>query len=262
MNDYDLSKRLTFAEVLVREAGALALAMQRSPADAGVEMKGVRDFATAADRAVEELIVAGLTKAFGDAVLGEEFGGKASKDLLWIVDPIDGTYNYFHRNPRWGVSLGLMVDARMELGLIFAPQSGDIYLARRGHGSTRNGHRLGTSHAAYDAAPLVEIGCNTKRPLRQYIDIVEALMSNDIETRRGGSGALGITQVATGEIDGYVESYLNSWDVAAAMLMVTEAGGVVSNFFAGEALTEGNAILAAAPWLAPRLAYFTGIEPE
>lgn len=259
MNDADLSKRFAFAEQLVHEAGALALTMQRAPADAGVEMKGVRDFATAADKAVEELIVTRLSKEFGDAVLGEEFGGKASKDLLWIVDPIDGTYNYFHRNPRWCVSLGLMVKGRMELGLIFAPQSGDTYLARRGHGATRNGQRLAVSHPAYDTAPLIEIGCSTKRPLDLYIDLVRTVMTNGIETRRTGSGALGIAQVATGEIDGYVERYINSWDVAAALLMVTEAGGVVSDFFEGKALTEGNYILAASPWLAPRLTELTGI---
>lgn len=259
MNDRDLSRRFAYAEALVREAGALALTMQRAPADAGVEMKGVRDFATAADKAVEELIVARLTKEFGDSVLGEEFGGSSSMDLLWIVDPIDGTYNYFHRNPRWCVSLGLMVDGRMELGLIFAPQSNDVYLARRSHGATRNGQRLAVSHKAYDAAPLVEVGCSTKRPLDLYIDLVRTVMTNGIETRRSGSGSLGVAQVATGEIDGYVERYINSWDVAAALLMVTEAGGVVSDFFEGSALTEGNHMLAAAPWLAPRLTELTGI---
>lgn len=261
MNGAELSKRFAFAEALVREAGGLALAMQRSPADAGVEMKGVRDFATAADKAVEELIVSKLANHFGDAVLGEEFGGKVTKDLLWIVDPIDGTYNYFHRNPRWCVSLGLMVEARMELGLIHAPQTGDIYLARRGHGATKNAKPLAVSHSAYDAAPLVEVGCNTKRPLSQYLELVETLMSSGIETRRSGSGALGVAQVAAGETDGYVERFLNSWDVAAAILMVSEAGGVVSDFFAGDALVAGNAILAATPWLAPRLGTLTGIEP-
>lgn len=260
MNEADLSRRFDYAETLVREAGALALTMQRAPANAGVEMKGVRDFATAADKAVEQLVVDRLTREFGDAVLGEEFGGGSSKDLLWIVDPIDGTYNYFHRNPRWCVSLGLMVEGRMELGLIFAPQTSEFYLARRGHGATRNGGRLAVSHRAYDAAPLIEVGCSTKRPLDLYMDLVRLTMSNGIETRRSGSGSLGIAQVATGEIDGYVERYINSWDVAAALLMVTEAGGVVSDFFAGNGLTEGNQLLASAPWLAPRLTELSGIS--
>ena len=95
--------------------------------------------------------------------------------------------------------------------------------------------------------------------VRRIVRFREPYLTNGIETRRSGSGSLGVAQVATGEVDGYVERYINSWDVAAALLMVTEAGGVVSDFFEGNALTEGNHILAASPWLAPRLTELTGI---
>lgn len=255
----DIAVRAAFAADLVREAGVLALAMQDDPSLA-VEAKGVRDFVTVADTAVERLIVARLTQRFGDAVIGEEFGGADDGPALWIVDPIDGTYNYMHANPRWCVSLGLLVDGVPELGFIYAPQCAAFYCARRGHGATRNGQRLAVSSARFAAAPLIEVGCSSRRPLASYLKTIGNLMSADIETRRCGSGALGLAQVATGEIDGYVEHHINSWDVAAGLLLVTEAGGAVNDFFAGAGIRDGNPVLAAAPWLSGRVARIVGID--
>jgi myo-inositol-1(or 4)-monophosphatase len=260
MSPDDLAARAAFAAALVREAGALALALQAKPTALAVEAKGPRDFVTAADKAVEVLITEKLTQQFGDAVMGEELGGAPSASTLWIVDPIDGTYNYMHGNPRWCVSLGLVVDGVPELGLIYAAQTDEIYVARRGHGATRNGQRLAVSSARFSTAPLVEIGASSRRGVDQYLDTVRALMTAAIETRRLGSGALGLAHVATGEIDGYVEHHINAWDIAAGVLLVMEAGGRVSDFFAGDGLRSGNPILAASPWLADRLADVTGLS--
>jgi myo-inositol-1(or 4)-monophosphatase len=258
MHSQDLDSRFAFARDLVREAGRLALDMRRNPSRLGVEAKGTRDFVTAADRAVEELIVKRLGDTFGDQVLGEEFGGKLS-DTLWIVDPIDGTYNYVHDNPRWCVSLGFMCERTLEIGLLYAPARDEMYVARRGHGATLNGKRMSVSGDRYLGQPLVEVGSSSRRPLQDYLGLVERLMTAGYETRRCGSGALGLAQVATGTIDAYVESHINSWDVAAGILLVTEAGGWTNDFFAGDGLSAGNPILACTPAMRDALSEMTGI---
>ena len=262
MTPADLDARTAFAKDLVREAGQLAVDMRLRPDARNVEQKGVRDFATAADKAVEELIVARLTAKFGDAVLGEEFGGALETRTLWIVDPIDGTYNYAHNNPRWCVSLGFVVDGRAEIGFLYAPQSDHFYEARRGQGAFRNGVRLKVSGAEMGHAPLVEVGTSSRKPLSNYLACVQRLMEAGIETRRCGSGALGLAQVATGETDGYFEDHINSWDVAAALVIVSEAGGTVTDFLAGDGIRSGGPILAAAPWIERQLAELSGTSPR
>ncbi len=266
MTPADLDARYAFARDLVKEAGRLAVDMRRTASAHDIETKGPRDFATAADKAVEELIVKRLTGGFGDAVLGEEFGlgaqfsGALNAKTLWIVDPIDGTYNYAHNNPRWCVSLGLVIDGIATLGFLDAPDSGHFYEARRGAGAFRNGERLRVSGPGLAHAPLVEAGTSSRKPLQHYLDTVRRLMEAGIETRRLGSGALGVAQVATGEIDGYLEDHINSWDVAAALVMVTEAGGRVNDFLAGNGIQSGGPVLATAPWLARRLSDISGVE--
>ncbi len=259
MTPADLSARYAFARDLVAQAGQLAVAMRRDASPADIEAKGPRDFATAADKAVETLIVDRLTARFGDAVLGEEFGGALDTRTLWIVDPIDGTYNYAHTNPRWCVSLGFVVDGVATFGFLDAPQSGHFYEARRGAGAFRNGERLAVSGATMSHAPLVEVGTSSRKPLSNYLDTISRLMDAGIETRRCGSGALGLAQVATGEIDGYLEDHINSWDVAAAIVVVTEAGGRVNDFLAGDGIRSGGPVIAVSPWLADQLTALSGI---
>jgi myo-inositol-1(or 4)-monophosphatase len=257
----DLDARFAVAVDLVREAGLLAVSMRNQAGSLSVATKGVRDFATAADTAVERLIVARLSERFSDAVLGEEFGGATTASTLWIVDPIDGTYNFMHGNPRWCVSLGLLVNQRPELAIIYAPQTDEFYTARRDGGAFRNGAALKVSTAeTIKTAPLVEVGASSRRSIEDYLGTVRNLMTDGIETRRGGSGALGIAQVATGEIDGYFEHHINSWDVAAGLLIVSEAGGRVSDFFAGDGLRSGNPVLACAPAIADRLVASIGFK--
>ncbi len=259
MQVQDLDRRFAFARDLVREAGSLALDMRRNPSALGVEAKGTRDFVTAADRAVEELIIKRLGDTFGDQVLGEEFGGKFS-DTLWIVDPIDGTYNYVHDNPRWCVSLGFMCQGTIEMGLLYAPARDEMYLARRGQGATLNGRRMSVSGDRYLGQPLVEVGSSSRRSLKDYLGLIETLMTAGYETRRCGSGALGLAQVATGTIDAYVECHINSWDVAAGILLVTEAGGWTNDFFAGQGLLDGGPILACTPHMRNALSKMTNIS--
>jgi myo-inositol-1(or 4)-monophosphatase len=250
----ELAARFAAAEALAREAGALALALRSGPEAAfGVESKSVLDYATEADRAVERLVIERLGARFGDGVLGEEYGAQQeSVDRLWVVDPVDGTFNFMHGMPVWCISLAFLLRGEIEIGIIYNPETDEMFAARRGRGAFLNGARLGVS-AARHAAPLIEIGHSNRRPVAQYLDLIGRIFAAGCEFRRFGSGALGLASVAAGRTDGYLELHINSWDVLAGMLLVREAGGWTNDFLAGEGLLLGNPIVACTPELSDKL---------
>jgi myo-inositol-1(or 4)-monophosphatase len=250
----DLAARFAAAEALAREAGALALALRSGPEAAfAVESKSVLDYATEADRAVERLVIERLGARFGDGVLGEEYGAQQEAvDRLWVVDPVDGTFNFMHGVPVWCISLAFLLRGEIEIGIIYNPETDEMFAARRGRGAFLNGARLGVS-AARHAAPLIEIGHSNRRPVAQYLDLVGRVFAAGCEFRRFGSGALGLASVAAGRTDGYLELHINSWDVLAGMLLVREAGGWTNDFLAGEGLLRGNPIVACTPELSDKL---------
>src|SRR5260221_1916132 len=263
----DLAARSAAAEALAREAGALALALRRGPAAAfGVESKSALDFATEADRAVERLVIERLGARFGDGVLGEEYGiqrsaassgadsGTAdpakgqqdSVDRLWVVDPVDGTFNFMHGMPVCGVSLAFLLYGEIEIGIIYNPDSNAMFTARRGRGAFLNGEKIAVSADPY-AAPLVEIGHSNRRPLAQYLDLIGRVFAAGCEFRRFGSGALGLAAVAAGRTDGYLVAHIHSWGVLAGLLLVREAGGWTNDFLARAGRTQGTPIVACTP---------------
>jgi len=245
-----IGERLEFAIGLAREAGALAANARRNLG--ALEAKEPMDYATAADHAVEALIRERVAARFGDAVIGEEDGGTPA-DLVWVVDPIDGTTNYIHGTPRWCVSIGLMAAGQPELGVINAPDEGRLFSARRGHGAWLNGARISVSGLRHGASPVVETGWSPRRPLEAYHRMTGRLISDGIEFRRLGAGALGMADVAAGRGDGYLELHINAWDVLAGIVLVREAGGWVSDFLAEHGLVRGNPIVACTPEIAERL---------
>jgi myo-inositol-1(or 4)-monophosphatase len=246
----DIAARFAAAQALAREAGALAIALRGGPAASfAVESKSALDFATEADRAVERLVIERLGKRFGDGVLGEEYGAQQEAvDRLWVVDPVDGTFNFMHGLPVWCVSLAFMSAGEIEIGIIYNPDSNAMFTARRGRGAFLDGVPIRVSGGRH-AAPLVEIGCSNRRPLTRYLDLVARTFAAGCEFRRLGSGALGLASVAAGRTDGYVELHINSWDVLAGMLLVREAGGWTNDFLAGDGLRAGNSIIACTPEL-------------
>ncbi|MFC0410869.1 inositol monophosphatase family protein [Roseomonas elaeocarpi] len=253
--DDGIEARLALAITLAREAGALALGMRQSLGP--VESKSPIDFCTAADHAVEDMIRARTTAAFGDGMIGEEDGGEAS-DSVWVVDPIDGTANFIHGNPRWCISLAYLRAGQVELGVIFQPREDRLFWARRGRGAFLNGERMRVSHLAHGAAPLVEVGWSERRSMEDYCGLLLRLTAERFEFRRHGSGALGLADVAAGLNDAYAELHINAWDALAGLLLVHEAGGVTNDFLADDGLTRGNLLLAATPEVGGRLASLLG----
>ena len=232
---------------LARKAGENLLALNRG--DLEVKFKGPRDLITAADLASEELILTWLSDNYpDDRVLSEELGGDSS-DLsgrLWIIDPLDGTTNYAHNHPMYAVSIALYVDGVAELGVIDAPALGRTWWASRGGGAFCDGQPISTSGTEKMSRSLLATGFSYKR--REVsagaLDTFAKLLCESRDIRRGGSAAIDLADTARGVFDGFWEFHLAPHDVAAGALLVTEAGGVVTDVSGGDDWLTGGSIVA------------------
>ena len=257
--------RLDFCRELAADAGRLAHSAFGSPS---ISLKGRHDEVTAMDREVERFICAAIAKAWpDDAILGEEGGasaGLAGAERVWIIDPIDGTANFARSIAHYCVSIAYVERGVPSVGALHDPSHERLYFAQRGAGAwmsegTQAARRLAVSPVARLDAATVECGWSLRRPQADYLAMVEAVLSAGGAFRRAGSGALGLADVAAGRVEGYCELHINSWDCAAGLLLVTEAGGRSNDFFAGHGLTEGNPILATNHALGDAIAAVVGI---
>jgi myo-inositol-1(or 4)-monophosphatase len=256
-----LARRLDAAVQLAGEAGRLAMRLRPPPGAPVATLKGTQDWLTEADLAVEKFISERLAETFpDDGFQGEETGRSRSGTLRWVVDPIDGTSNYARGAARFCVSLGLLEDRTPLVGVLVAPALGETFAARQGAGATLNGAPIRVAATTELARAMVECGWSHRRPNASFFRLVEGVMGSGAVLRAGGSGALGLADVAAGRIDAYVELHINLWDVAAALTILAEAGAAVSPFLDGNGPTEGNPILAAAPGVAAPLAAIAGLS--
>jgi myo-inositol-1(or 4)-monophosphatase len=260
VQQHDIDLRLRAAEAVVREAGKLAADFFSRRSSLTIDRKGAQDLVSEADRACEELIVAGLSRLFpADSFLGEEGGLRnAGGEAIWVIDPIDGTHNFLTGVPFWCVSLALVIGTESVLGLIYHPAADELFTARRGGGAFLNGAPMRVTGEAELTRARICLGFSYRRSIDQHVRAVEALLSAECEYCRLGSGALGLAYVAAGRFDGYWEAHTNSWDAAAGLCLVAEAGGWTNDFLAGDGLMSGSLVLAATPALVGDLARLTG----
>lgn len=201
------------------------------------ELKGAVDPVTQIDREAETAIRGVISGHFpDDGFLGEEGGGDDWRSgRVWIVDPLDGTVNFVHRVPQVGVSVALWDDGAPLVGAIIDVARNDEYVAVAGEGATMNGERIHVSETATLESSLVSTGFpyDRRQYARSYLRVVEEVMLNSQGTRRLGAAALDLAWVATGRYDAYWEhggaQGVKPWDVAAGILLVTEAGGTHSD---------------------------------
>jgi len=259
MTPAELMLRRYAAQGLAAEAGRIALDYFGRKESLGITMKGAQDWLTVADGAVEDFLRARLSELFpGDTVIGEEGGGEAS-DAVWILDPIDGTANFAHGDRNWCISIGFLLNRQPTIGIVAAPSLGELYVAQRGQGATLNGQKIAVSGADDIRRAAVELGWSPRIPSQRYLDMIGRGYAAGCSIKRLGSGTLGLCNVASGRTEGYAELHINAWDVAAGIVIVGEAGGWVSDFFAGDGLSKGNPILCCTPALASQLSEITGI---
>jgi myo-inositol-1(or 4)-monophosphatase len=225
-----------FLEVAVdaaREAGAILLSEADRPVK--ITYKGEVDLVTEADRKSEAAVVARLRSHFPlHAIVGEEGGeggAPAGARYCWYVDPLDGTTNFAHGYPCFAVSIGLLEEGEPLVGVVLDPSRDELFTAMRGEGAYLNSKRIHVSNVEELAKSLVATGFPThKRSSNPNINYYWQYTLRSHGVRRDGSAALDLCSVACGRFDGFWEFGLKSWDTAAGMLLVREAGGMVTDF--------------------------------
>jgi myo-inositol-1(or 4)-monophosphatase len=211
------------------------------------DIKARNDWVSAADRESEAAINEFLRQERpDDARLGEETGASGgSSNRKWIIDPLDGTSNYLQHFPVWSVSIGLKQGDEIVAGVVHDPLRDHFFTAERGAGAYRNGERIHLSDQQKIEASFLTTGFpfRAQQYVQTYCNIFRDVIMVAKGVRRPGSAALDLAYTAAGVFDGFFEMHLAAWDVAAGSLLVTEAGGVISDFSGGQRwLSRGNII--------------------
>ena len=196
------------------------------------------------------MVIPGRGRARVESILGEEGSAiQAGSGRTWIIDPLDGTSNYLQHFPVWSVSIGLKSDDEIAAGVIYEPLRELFFTAERGAGAFRNGRRMYVSEQATVEGSFLATGFpfRAQQYVALYCAIFQDVISISKGVRRAGSAALDLAYTADGIFDGFFELHLAPWDVAAGSLMVTEAGGVVSDFSGGARWLERGNIVGAPP---------------
>jgi myo-inositol-1(or 4)-monophosphatase len=204
--------------------------LQHYDRDVEVQTKGVANFVSAADLAAESAIVATLQEAYPDhAILSEEsHRDRADAEHVWIIDPLDGTNNFLHRIPHFAVSIGYYARGVGELGIVCNPVSGEWFVAARGQGAWCNGERMQVSRAKGLSDSMVACGFyyDRGRMMHATLATLADLFQADIHgMRRMGAAALDLAYVACGRFEAFFEYRLSPWDIAAGGVLLSEAGG-------------------------------------
>lgn len=204
-----------------------------------VELKGEINLVTSADQQAEALIAARLKKAFPEfGLLAEEAGespNPAASEAMWVVDPLDGTTNFAHRLPIFAVSIALWEKGKPVLGVVYHPALKELFWAVRGEGAFLNKKKMAVSRTADPNAALLSTGFpyDLRQSRENNLDYFAAFATRVRAIRRMGAAALDIAWTAAGRFDGFWELKLFPWDLAAAVLLVSEAGGKLSDFEGG-----------------------------
>ena len=213
-----------------------------------VSLKGPGDFVTASDIKVEKILIDELGKARPNySILSEEIGEiKNDEEFKWIIDPIDGTANFLHGIPHFGISIGLEKNREIICGMIFDPIKDEIFAAEKGNGSYLNNQRMRVSARSKLENCIIFTGGPKRESKTRDLAIEEYNKFSSkvlIPIRKMGSAALDMAYVAAGRCDGFWQRNLNYWDIAAGIIIVKEAGGFVTDFKGNELYIENKTIL-------------------
>lgn len=225
---------LTFAINLAHQAGDLLRQGHARGVDTIITKQSAVDLVTEVDLASDRLISESLRERFPDhAILTEESSRDLpERGLVWVVDPLDGTTNFAHGYPVFSVTLALLIDREIELGVIYDPLRDETFWAQRGQGAWRNGQGMQVSTTAELGRSLLATGFAYDRASNPDNNLAEFshFMPKTRGVRRAGSAALELAFTAAGWLDGYWEKCLHIWDTAAGVLMVREAGGIATTY--------------------------------
>lgn len=212
------------------------------------EKKARHDYVTEVDKACEEEIVREIKRYYPEhSFLCEEGGASGESDVVWVIDPLDGTSNYMHGIPHFAVSIAQQVNGRTEHAVVYDPMRDEMFTASRGSGAFLNQKRIRVSaRSGLDSAVLATaFPFRQRNQLQSYARVFQAILSRIEDFRRAGTASLDLAWVAAGRLDGFFELGLKPWDVAAGALIVREAGGVVIDWDGGDKVEYAGSILAA-----------------
>ena len=239
---------LNIAVTAARKAGSIITrAVDRLEA-VKISSKSDNDFVTDIDHAAEKAIIEIIHKAYpSHSILSEECGHQKGDDMTWIIDPLDGTLNFIHGFPHFAVSIAVKYKDVIEHGVVYDPIRQELFTASRGQGAKLNRFRLRVSQRLNLKSALIGTGFPYKNigNLDKYMKEFSDFTRKGAAIRRPGAAALDLAYVAAGRLDGFWEYGLSPWDIAAGALLVTEAGGLISEPNGGQDyLTSGNLVAA------------------
>jgi myo-inositol-1(or 4)-monophosphatase len=255
-------KLLAVGREAAREAAAFVVAQSQRLAELDWQAKSRVDFVSAVDTGAEERIRAIVLNAFPDAtVIGEELSPDETRmdGVVFAVDPLDGTSNFLHGYQQYAVSIGCLVDGVLEAGVVRDIPRGTEFVARRGAGAYRDGERITVSRIDKPSRALIGTGFPFRDPqqLEPYLEAFKRVAREAAGLRRAGAAALDLADVACGRFDAFWELSLSPWDVAAGILLIREAGGVVSDIDGVEKSVGFGSVVAGNPimhrWLLTKL---------
>lgn len=245
---------LTIALRAARQAGKHILRSSDKLEHLVVSEKQTNDYVTEVDQAAEDIIIRQLRKTYPDhGFIGEESGHQpgSNSEYNWIIDPLDGTTNFIRGIPHYAVSIACQYQGKLEHAVIYNPVTGEEFTASRGRGAQLNGRRIRvTARAQLDGALLgtgIPFRHHQQDRLPGYLTALDELASQVAGIRRAGSAALDLAYVAAGRFDAFWEMGLQPWDMAAGVLLVREAGGLVSDFNGGHHFMDSGNIVCGNP---------------
>jgi myo-inositol-1(or 4)-monophosphatase len=238
---------LTIAVRAARSAGDIILRSSSNIERLQVDQKSKNDYTSEVDRGAEQEIIKIIKAAYPEhGFLAEESGSQGNNDFLWVIDPLDGTTNFLHGFPQYAVSIALKIKGKLEVGVIYDPLRDELFTASKGGGAMLNNRRLRVTKQNSMRGALIGTGFPFKHQehLDAYLQMFKTICIESAGIRRAGAAALDLAYVAAGRLDGFWEIGLHEWDMAAGILLVQEAGGVVTDFsFNDNYIDSGNIIV-------------------
>jgi myo-inositol-1(or 4)-monophosphatase len=264
--------------VAIKAARAAGVIINRAALDVEsvrVSQKMANDFVTEVDQASENIIIDTLLTAYPDhGILAEESGqtrGNPQSEHIWIIDPLDGTTNFIHGFPFYCVSIALQSKGKLEQAVVYDPTRNDLFTSTRGRGAFMNDRRLRVSKRIRLQDCLISTGFPFRPDddFATYLKLMSEVMKRTAGLRRPGAAALDLAYVAAGFCDGFFETGLHPWDMAAGSLLITEAGGLVGNFTGDADYLHQRECMAANPKIFAQLvgllqqySKFAGVEDK
>ncbi len=247
-------------QVIAKKAGTFIAEERKKFNLDAVEVKGQANFVSYVDKNAEQIIVAELRKLLPEAgfITEEGTAGSNGERYRWVIDPLDGTTNFIHSLPPYAVSIALMDGEELVLGVVYEVCQDECFYAWKGGKAWMNGKQIKVSDAATTKDALIATGFPYYDFSRmdEYLAAFRYFMENSHGLRRIGSAATDMAYLASGRFDAFFEYSLNAWDIAAGVVLVREAGGVITNFNGGDDFLFKGELVAA------NGSYFNGFQRE